>query len=107
MVVISRYRTKSAQVAPRDVGRLTRSLWGGRSYIASWANLRPRIGISSFSYGERKKVASPLLPLLLYFYFGLKGLEALLADGLHLNSSGHELLFRELSAFLQRLFPQG
>jgi lysophospholipase L1-like esterase len=32
--------------------------------------------------------------------------EELLADGLHLNSFGHELLFREVSAFLERLFPR-
>jgi len=51
MSVISRYRRKSARVAPRDVGRLTTSLWGGRSYIVSWANLRSQIGISSSSCG--------------------------------------------------------
>jgi lysophospholipase L1-like esterase len=33
-------------------------------------------------------------------------LEELLADGLHLNSFGHELLFREVSALLETLFPR-
>jgi lysophospholipase L1-like esterase len=37
---------------------------------------------------------------------GRKDLEALLADGLHLNSSGHELLFQEVSAFCRGCFPK-
>lgn len=37
---------------------------------------------------------------------GRKGQEALLADGLHLNSSGHESLFQELRASVQRLLPE-
>ena len=55
---------------------------------------------------ECRSTGTPYLPLFETWSDRID-LKARLADGLHLNSSGHELLFQEVGAFLQRLFSQG
>jgi len=54
---------------------------------------------------ECRSTGTPYLPLF-ETWSGRTDPKALLADGLQLNSFGHESLFQEVSAFLQRLFAQ-
>ncbi len=46
---------------------------------------------------------TPHMPLF-ETWAGRADLKDLLADGVHLNSAGHELLFQELTSFLCELF---
>jgi lysophospholipase L1-like esterase len=52
-----------------------------------------------------RSTETPYLPLF-EAWSGRTDLAALLGQGLHLNSFGYELLFQEVSPFLQRLLPQ-